>query len=77
MDERGEQISEHRLHRQRDGNAADTQPGHQGGDVYAQVVHGHQQHERPYREPDDKLDDRQRGVAWLRSVEVTRRRSMK
>ena len=45
--QRSQQVAEHRLHGERDGDAADTQAGQQRLDLHAQIVERQQQHHRP------------------------------
>jgi hypothetical protein len=57
----GEEIAEHVLHRQRDGDAADAETGEQGRDVDAEVVQRHQSDQRPDKHPRHEIDDGKRG----------------
>ncbi len=58
--QRGEQIHQHALQGERDGDAADSQAGEQGGDVDAEIVEGDQYHQRPDQHSRDEIDDVQR-----------------
>ena len=57
---RREQIAEHALGCERHGDTADAETGDQGGDVEAQVLEHQQQRQRPHRDPNEELDQRQR-----------------
>ena len=54
---RGEQIAQHRLHGERDRDAADAEAGEQRLDLDAEVVEREQERHRPDGEPGDEHDD--------------------